>query len=408
MPPTPTDAPISDVLVVGAGYAGVHAARAARVFGASVTLLDPTGSHQLATRLAGVAAGAAPVGDGWAPVGVLLPRVRVQANAVTSLVEHDDRVEVLDDAGRLHTARAVVLTAGARPEVPDLPGVAEHTLPLRTVADALRIRQAVERGPANVVVVGGGATGVQVAGEVADTHPDTRVTLLEAGPRLLPDLPRSLGRHARAVLRRRGVDVVLGTGVTRVDEDGAWTGEELRPGLVVWATGFAADATTLLPGAVTSRGRLAVDEHLRVVGRRRVLAAGDVAAHRDVLGRPLPMSAQVATRAGDVAGRNAAGVAADDGRALRTARLVDLGWVITLGGGTGVAQVGPLRLAAPLVDRVVPLLHDAIDVRHLWQVGGLSGVVGHAPGRNEPAPADVRRVERPGLRAMADPDAPTG
>lgn len=382
--------------VVGAGYAGLRAALAAKAQGAAVTIFDPTGAHEFATRLAAVAGGRAPSGDGWADAaqltGIEVERVAVDQvdGAGPALHLEDGRTEILD---------AIVLAGGARPAFPSVPGVEHHALTLKTTADALTIRRELVEVD-HAIVVGGGATGVQLAAEAARRHRHLTVTLVEAADRLLPTFPAPLGRRALKLLERDGVDVRVGVTVDAVTVDAAHfeDGTALE-GMVIWATGFQADATSILPGVPTRDGRLLVDRDLRVPGTIAVFAAGDIAAHNDLFGCPLPMSAQIADRAGAMAGRNAARVA----RGLPTspALLVDLGWVVAMGADTGVAQIGPLRLASPLTDRLVPLLHDLIDVRHLLKVGGLDAVFAHAPGRHRPERSMLRRIERPQIRSVS-------
>lgn len=393
MTPTSRDVRVG---VVGAGYAGLRAALAARAQGVQVTIFDPTGAHEFATRLAAVAGGRAPSGDGWADAedlaGMDVERVAVHQvdGAGPALHLDDGRTEIFD---------AIVVAGGACPAYPDVPGIERHALTLKTTADALTIRRELIEVD-HAIVVGGGATGVQLAAEASQRHRHLTVTLVEAADRLLPTLPAPLGRRAQKLLERRGVDVRLEVSVDAVTEDAAHfaDGTELE-GLVIWATGFEADGSALLPRVPTRDGRLLVDRDLRVPGTIAVFAAGDIAAHNDLFGCPLPMSAQIADRAGAVAGRNAARVA----RGLPTspALLVDLGWVVAMGADIGVAQIGPLRLASPFTDRLVPVLHDLIDLRHLLQVGGLDAVLAHAPGRHRPERSLLRRIERPQVRSVS-------
>ena len=384
------------VLVVGAGYAGVRAAVAARREGARVTLVDRTGNHEFSPRLAGVAGGRAPSGDGWATAEDLTD-VEVVRSPVTSVDAAAPGV-VLED-GRHLAADAVVVAVGADTAWPDVPGLSEHTLGLRTVADALTVRRELVEAD-RLVVVGGGPTGVQLAAEAAHRHRHLDVVLVEATPALLPAMPARLGRHAEHILRRRGVEVRRRAPVTRVTPTGVVLDDgTVLDGLVVWATGFAAAGSGLLPEAETIDGRLVVDSSLRVPGTIAVFAAGDVAAHRDLFALPMEMSAQTAVRAGAVAGRNAVRVA----RALppSPALLFDMGRLVTMGRRVGVGTVLGLPLAGPLLDRAVPLLHDAVDLQHLFQTGGLGAVLRHAPGRHHPTRADQRRVERPQVRSVS-------
>jgi NADH:ubiquinone reductase (H+-translocating) len=392
----PSDTRDVHVLVVGAGYAGIRAAVAAHRDGARVTLVDATGNHEFSTRLAAVAGGRSSVGDGWAPIEALVDLPVERATVVE--VDAAGPAALLDD-GRTISADAVVVAAGARTSWPAVPGLDDHAHGLRTVADALAIRGALIEAD-RLIVVGGGATGVQLAAEAARRHRHLAVTLIEAQERLLPEMATSIGVRAEQLLRRRGVEVRRRTPVSRVDASGVVLDSGKRiDGLVVWATGFEADGSALLPNTDTRDGRLVVDNHLRVPGSVAVFAAGDIAAHTDLFNQPLPMSAQVAVRAGAVAGRNAVRVAR--GLPPSPAILFDLGRVVQMGPASGVGRVLGFNLAGPLLDRTIPVLHDVVDIRHLFQTGGISAVLRHGPGRHHPTRADERRVERPQLRSVS-------
>jgi NADH:ubiquinone reductase (H+-translocating) len=390
------------VVVLGAGYAGAHAARRSLAEGADVTVVDPDGHHAFTTRFAAVAAGRAPIGDIAAPIDGLVDVAVVADLAVA--VDPEWRTVTLA-GGTTLAFDALVVTTGAEAAAPPIEGVAEHALALASVEDTLAIRETIrglasepedDDGPPGLVVIGGGATGVQLAAEVAHHRPDVRVTLVEREMRLLPTEPRALRRGARRILRAAGVEVLLGRPVDRVGPDGAVLADGTRiDGAVVWAGGWRARGSALLPDAPTEQGRLRVGPDLTVRGLDGIFAAGDTAAHHDLLGGLLPMSAQIAAQAGAVAGHNAVAWAA--GRHHRRAVLLELGRVLDLGGGVGVARVGPVHLARRPLDRLVPALHLAIDLRDLWQLGGVTGVLRHAPGR-------AQAIVRPGrvrhLRAV--------
>lgn len=392
----PRDPDDVHVVVVGAGYAGIRAAAAAKREGAAVTVVDRTGNHEFSPRLAAVAGGRAPSGDGWAPAEHLVD-VPIE-RAVVEVVDCAGPSVRLHDSRRL-TADAIVVATGATTAWPDVPGVNQHALGLRTIADALTIRRELVEAD-RLIVVGGGATGVQLAAESARRHRHLDVTIIEAQSQLLPELPQGVGARAEQVLRRRGVDVRRRSTVRRLDGRGVVLDSGSRvDGIVVWATGFAAHGSTLLPDAETRDGRLVVDSSLRVPGSLAVFAAGDVAAHVDLFNQPLRMSAQTAVRAGAVAGRNAVRVAR--GLPPSPALLLDFGRVVTMGRTVGVGRLFGLNLARPLVDRWVPWVHEAIDLNHLLRTGGLAAILRHAPGRHHPTRADQRRVERPQVRSVS-------
>lgn len=363
------------IVVIGGGYAGTHAAVAARRAGGQVTIVDQDGLHGFLPRLAGVAAGRLRAGDARTPLGELLG-VQVRPGSAERLDVDQRQVELADGAPVAYDG--LVVTVGSRTARSPVPGADAHAWSLHTPDDALALRVAL-RETSQLIVVGGGATGVQLAAEVATAHPDLSVRLVEAGSRLLPAEPRILGSSMRRLLEDEGVDLHLGVHVSAIDAEGVDLGDGQRlDGLVVWAGGWEADASALLPGAETRDGRVVIGRDLTVPGYDRVLAAGDIAAHRDVIGRPLAMSAQIAAQAGAAAGAGAVAVA--NGKRPRRARLVELGRVVDLG-DRGVGRVGPVPIGWGPTARLVPLMHLAVDLRHLAQLGGPLVALAHAPGR---------------------------
>ena len=246
----------------GPGYGGVGTAlRLARLAGGRTTihLVDGRAEHQLITRLHEVAAGRLAPAAAAVPLRVLL--------AGTSVLLHRAWVEGIDvQRGRVFTSDGVleydrlVLAPGSQTDYRGVPGASQLTFPLRTLEDALRVRERLAtllRGrpgraysgkngsELTVLVVGGGYTGVELAAELADLPGRSaralRVGLLEAGPRVLPQSAAWLGNEAAASLERLGVQVFLDTPCLAVDRSGVQVaGGHIRADLVVWATGVRA------------------------------------------------------------------------------------------------------------------------------------------------------------------------
>lgn len=365
------------VVVIGGGYAGVLAAREARTFGADVTLLDATGTHDLLPRLATVAAGVGPSDDAFIPLPAMLPRVHLLQGRVDQIDHALRSITYTAPSGDERTLAydALVVTVGAVGAPPPIPGLADHAWTVRSAEEALRLRQRVA-GTERLVIIGAGATGVQLAGEVAAERPRVAITLVEMTDRILPSLPAGMAERAGDVLTGRGVEVRTGIAVTEIAAHGAHFDDGSdAAGLVVWAGGFETTGSALLPKADTTDGRVVVDRCTQVADHGPVFAAGDVAAHRGPGGRLLPQTAQVAVRAGKLAGANAVRLA--EGRRPRPSTLRHIGWVVPLGGGQAVAKVGPLSLTDRVTGRLAPLLHDVIDLRHLYQAGGIPTAVNH-------------------------------
>ena len=351
---------IDGVLVVGGGYAGLHAARAVESAGHPVTVLDQRDTHDFITRLAGVAAGSASIDDARRPLRSF--QSRVETGAVTGIGDGD---VTLDD-GRTLTADVVVVSAGARPARPPIDGI-EHALPLRSAEDALTIRTALRTADA-VVVIGGGATGVQFSAAAAHHRHDLDVHVVDGEARLLSPMSAATGTGARRILESRGVHLHLESLVERITVDGVDADGEHYSGLVIWAGGFEARADELGVD-VTDEGRILIGEDLRLVGMDRTFAAGDIAAHLDGDGNSLPLSAQIAVQAGTAAGQNAARLL--EGKELEHPTLTQRGWVLDLGGNRGLAEFGPIGLTRPFADLIPPILHKAVDLKTLFGMGGV-------------------------------------
>ncbi len=277
-----------------------------------------------------------------------------------------------------------MLAPGSRTDYRGVPGAAELAHPLRTLEDALRLRekvgthlrQAARTGDAErdsgftFLVVGGGYTGIELAAELAYRSgrrtDGTRIGLLEAGPRLLPGGDGWLAREAAAGLERLGVQLFLGTPALSVDASGVQIqSSQIRAPQVVWATGVRAPRLLAESGLHVSRdGRALVDRSLAAIGHPEVLVLGDAAAALDSPGLQLPSSAQVAVQQARWAADTLA--AALRGRSAPPFVARPEGEALSLGPDDGVARVRRLALAeAPAV-----LVKRLAGARYLSQLGG--------------------------------------
>jgi NADH dehydrogenase len=325
------------VVIVGAGFGGLHAARALGRAGEDVrvTVDDRTNHHLVQPLLYQVATASLSPSDITAPIRFLLRKYRnttVLMAEVTD-VAPDRRTITLDD-GREIAYDYLILAAGARHSYfghdewePFAPG-------LKSIEDAMEIRRrfltAFEQAeksddPAErdalltFVIVGGGPTGCELAGIMPDIARKalrrdfrridtarTRVILVEAGPRLLATFPEKLGLHARQDLEKLGVEVRTGAAVTKVDEGAVYVGAERIPARsVFWGAGNAASPLARALGAPLDRaGRVVVELDMSVPGRPEVFVVGDLAATKEKDGSPVPGVAQGAIQGGRAAGRN--------------------------------------------------------------------------------------------------------
>lgn len=367
---------MTKVLVLGGGYAGlafIQGLRRTRVPNLEITLVDRNPYHTLLTETHSVAAGTRLPSLVEVEFSALGPGVRVVIASVSS-VDRERRL-VTTDAGAL-PYDFLAFCLGGRDADFGIPGVREHALFLRGIADAARIRERLDRMPegGSVVVVGGGLTGVELAAEMAirQRRPG-RITLVEAAPSLLPGLPESVRDRARRRLGWLGVNVATDARVSRVDEGrvALADGSVLAAHAVVWAAGV--QGHPLLAGvglALDRSGRALVDARLQAAPEIYVL--GDSAAYAPAPGAPaLPPSAQLAEQMGFAA---AADLAASLRGRVRRPFVPHLKGVL--------CDLGGLNAAGLVYRFQVHGLFGAAAKRvsvlgHLWRTTGLTGLLIH-------------------------------
>lgn len=323
------------VVIVGGGFGGIAAARALRRAPVDVTLVDHSNHHVFAPLLYQVATAALAPSDIAVPIRWML---RGQRNATVlrgsvGAVDKERRTVTLEDGQEL-AADFLIIAAGTRHSYFGHDEWEPMAHGLKTLEDALVIRNrfllafekaessatAAERAAClTIVIVGGGPTGVELAGIMVSIarhtlHHDfrridprrTRVVLVEAGPRLLPAFKERLSRRARRDLEALGVEVRLGTPVTRVEPDAVQVGEErLETRTVFWAAGNQASPLSTTLGTAVDRTRhVQVEPDLSVAGAPCVFVVGDQAVVRREDGRPVPGVAQGALQMGRAAARN--------------------------------------------------------------------------------------------------------
>jgi NADH dehydrogenase len=322
------------VVVVGAGFAGIEVARGLGAAGIPVTLIDRQNYHLFQPLLYQVATAALSPGDIAEPIRKMLrhyPGVEVVLGEVTG-IDRDRRTLALSNGKTIGYDRLVLATGATHSYFGH--DEWEAAAPgLKTIEDARRIRSRLllafeqaemSRDPAEqkrlmtIAVIGGGPTGVELAGSIAELARYTlakdfhriraetaTVLLLEAGDRILAAFPEALARYAQRRLERLGVTVRLRAPVERIGANSVVAaGEEIRVGFAIWAAGVKASSTGRLLGVATDRaGRIAVNADFSVPGLERVYVLGDLALALDERGHPLPGLAQVAKQEGQYLGR---------------------------------------------------------------------------------------------------------
>jgi NADH dehydrogenase len=360
------------VVIVGGGFGGLAAARALRRAPVQVTLVDRRNHHLFQPLLYQVATAGLSPADIAYPIRAILS---LQANASVLLAEaiavDVARRELVLKDGRLGYDH-LVLATGARHAYFGHEEWERLAPGLKSLEDALEIRRRIllafekaerETDPEarkallTIVVVGGGPTGVELAGAIAEIARqvmasdfraidprETRVVLVEAGPRVLATFPESLSSWAAGALGARGVEVRLDTRVTAINPGEVMLGHErLASGTVLWAAGVAASPLVASLGAPLDRdGRVRVEPDLTVPGHSEIFVIGDAATSNQADGRPLPGVAPVAMQQGRYVARLIAHLGSEGVREPFVYR--DKGNLATIGRAAAVAHVGRLKL----------------------------------------------------------------
>ncbi|MBI4891700.1 MAG: NAD(P)/FAD-dependent oxidoreductase [Acidobacteria bacterium] len=317
------------VVIVGGGFGGLAAARALKRLPVRVTLIDKTNHHLFQPLLYQVATAILMPGQIAAPIRQVLRRHRratVLLGEVTGVDAGRRAVEVRTGEGRAERISYdfLVLATGVQHSYFGQDEYARHAPGLKTMADATMVRnrilsafeeaegerdEARRRAGLTFVLVGGGPTGVEMAGAIAELARltmredfrridplKTRIVLVEAGPRLLPSFDAGLSEPAARQLRGMGVEVLTGRMVSEIGEDGCRVGEDwVASRNIIWTAGVAPSPAAEWLGL--PKGKVRVRYDLSAPGRPEVFVIGDVAYYEQD-GRPLPGVAQVAMQMG--------------------------------------------------------------------------------------------------------------
>jgi NADH dehydrogenase len=359
------------VVIIGAGFAGLTAARTLRWAPFEVTVVDQHNYHLFQPLLYQVATAGLSPADIASPIRSIL---RGQGNTRVLLA----RVSAIDIDNRHVRADGIVVpfddlivATGAQHAYFGHPEWARFAPGLKTVDDATYLRRGIllafekaetEPDPAerrrllNFVVVGGGPTGVEMAGAVAELAKRAlamdfrsidprcaRIFLVEAGQRLLPAFDPALAEAARRSLEQLGVDVRLSAAVTQCDDGGVSIGSErIDSRTIIWAAGVkASPAGEWLDSGTDRAGRVKVADDLSIPGHPNIFVIGDAALALDSDGNPLPGIAPVAKQQGRYVAELL--VARAQGRQLRPFRYRGSGSLATIGRKRAVAQFGRMR-----------------------------------------------------------------
>jgi NADH:ubiquinone reductase (H+-translocating) len=350
-------------LIVGGGYAGSYVARKLGRRGA--TIVGPQNSMTFTPMLAEAASGMLEPRHAVVPLRMMCPHAQL---ILGRAVAHDAdgrrvQVEAEEQVFWVHYENLVISLGSVARTLP-IPGLAEHALGFKSLPDAIHLRNHVltrlevadaasadahRRRELTFVFVGAGYAGVEALAELADLvrdalryypalrHVPQHWVLVDAAPKILPEIPTRLGDYAGELLRRRGVDIRVGTTLEEVEPHAARLsdGDHLLTSTVVWTAGVKANPLLSEFGLpLDERGRVQVDETLRVEGTERIWALGDCAAvpNEATPGQVDPPTSQHALRQAKRLAKNMAGD-------VKPYRYRMLGEVATLGRYRGIASV---------------------------------------------------------------------
>lgn len=351
--------PKKHVVIVGAGFGGLACAKKLRKSRACrVTLVDRNPYQLFSPLLYQVATASLPEDDIAFPIRTAYREVRFVRAEVTNV--DTNKKELALSSGKTLTYDDLILAVGSEGTTYGIPGVAENTFQIKSIGDAREIRRSllrtyedVEDGvlpieSLNVVIVGGGPTGVELAGAVSELQHEIRrefehiaprasVTLLEAGPRLLPSFHPRSSKYTQKKLTKMGVEVCVDTAVVEATSRSLRLkdGGEIVAGTRIWAAGVVAPPTWKFLGETDRGNRIKVNPNLQL--NNSIWVIGDAASSPDNEGRPLPMVAPVAIQQGRHVARQIR--RRESGKSLENFKYRDKGQMATIGQRKAVVEI---------------------------------------------------------------------
>lgn len=406
---------MKNIVIVGAGYAGVLTAkklekRLKKRSDVKITVIDKNPFHTMYTELHEVAANRVDE----ASIKISLDRVFAGRNVrvvLDTVLKIDFDSRILKGGAGTYPYDYLVLAAGSKPAFFGVPGAAEHSCTLWSYDDAVALRErllhafrqaaretdpARRRGLLTFYVVGAGFTGVEMAGELAEWVPRLceefeigrqEVTLcnVDVLDRVVPILPEKLSGKVERRLKKMGVQVILGTGVAGIGRDYIALKREdnvtRRPaGTVIWTAGIESSNIVLQAAEAlqtAGRGRVVTDQYLRATGREEVFIAGDNIMYVPPGKRePVPQMVENCEQSADTIARNLSAAVTGEGK-MEEYRPKFHGVMVSVGGRYGVAQVGTPEHMVCLPSFFAMFTKHFINVVYFMQVLGWNKVFGY-------------------------------
>lgn len=359
-----------EVVILGAGFGGLTAARAMFKH-ANVTLIDRHNFQTFLPLLYQVSTAGLAADHVAYPIRGALRKTNVQFRMGTPAKLNAATNELTLTDGQVIRYDHLVIALGSTTSDFGIPGVKENALGMKTVGEALTIRSEVMRAyeemciqgnqdKLDIAIVGGGPTGVEMAGafaelvrgplhsDYADAADRVRVSIIEAGPRLVPSFAESLSKKTQQDLEKLGVTVLTNTSVKEVMPDSILTldGKSIPANTTVWAAGVKGVPAMDLLNLPITRGRIDVSSTLQVTGYENVWALGDIAGAVGADGVPLPMVAPVAMQQGRFLSKQIQ--ALTEAKPLENFKYKDKGSMATIGRHKAIVEVKGIRISGPI------------------------------------------------------------
>lgn len=388
------------VVIIGGGFGGLHVARALKKTKHDILLLDKKNHHLFQPLLYQVASAALSPADIATPLREIL---RDQSNTTVMMGDvvsiDKNSKQILLKSGYFVPYDYLVVAVGARHSYFGHNEWEPHAPGLKTITDALRIREKIlmsfekaERLDSaieakkylNFVIIGGGPTGVEMAGAVAEIAHKTmfknfrrinpsksQIYLIEGSPRLLPPYPESLSYRAQRDLEKMGVKVMTSKVVTKITTEGVYIGEEfIEAKNVIWAAGNeASPLLKTLNVPLDRQGRVIVNQDLTIPDHPEIFVIGDAASATGKQGKPLPGIAPVAIQQG----RYVAKIIAEElpQNMRKPFKYFDKGSLATIGKNKAVCVFGKLKFGGFFAWLVWCFIHVAYLVAYRSRIGVL-------------------------------------
>ncbi|KQL54968.1 pyridine nucleotide-disulfide oxidoreductase [Heyndrickxia shackletonii] len=384
------------IVILGAGYGGLLTALNIRKYlnkdQAQVTVINQYPTHQIITELHRLAAGSATQEAVALPLDKLFKGKDIDLKIAKVESFNVDNKKVKLSNGELLTYDALVVGLGSTTAYFGIPGLEENSMVLKSAADANKIKSHIEgrlqeyaktknEADATILIGGGGLTGVELVGEIADKLPtltskygidpkEIKLLLVEAGPKILPVLPENLIERATKSLEDRGVQFLTGLPVTNVEGNTIELkdGQKIVSNTFVWTGGVQGNPLVGESGLEVNRGRATVNEYLQSTSHNDVFVVGDSAVVFPANGdRPYPPTAQIAWQMGEQTGYNL--YAYLENKAMKTFTQVNSGTLASLGRKDAVATIGANNI--PLKGMPASLMKEASNIRYLSHIKAL-------------------------------------